>query len=155
MHNHGTDATNRGGIAMRPERIPNETRSNYSREQAVIELARKGDANAFEQLYSAHKRLVYGICVRMTRGNISLAEDLTQEVFIQVYRKMQSFRGESAFSTWLHRVTFNAVLMRLRKPVVPEVSLEELQPEQEDAAPKEEFGSYDLCLEGRCVNSSV
>jgi RNA polymerase sigma-70 factor, ECF subfamily len=152
MHNHGTDATNLGGIAMRPEkqseRVPNATRSNYSREQAVIELARKGDANAFEQLYTAHKGRVYSLCVRMTRGNTSLAEDLTQEVFIQVYRKIQSFRGESAFSSWLHRVTVNAVLMRLRKPVVPEVSLEELQPEQEDAAPKVDFGSYDLRLEG-------
>jgi RNA polymerase sigma-70 factor, ECF subfamily len=140
---------------MRRERISNATLRDCSRERAVIELAQNGDANAFEQLYSAHKRRVYGICVRMTRGNTSLAEDLTQEVFIQVYRKIRSFRGESAFSTWLHRVTFNAVLMRLRKPVVAEVSFEELQPEQEDAAPKEEFGSYDLCLEGRCVNSSV
>jgi len=121
---------------MRPEkqseRVPNATRSNYSREQAVIKLARKGDVNAFEQLYTAHKRRVYGICVRMTRGNTSFAEDLTQEVFIQVYRKIRSFRGESAFSTWLHRITVNAVLMRLRKPVVPEISFEELEPEQED-----------------------
>jgi RNA polymerase sigma-70 factor, ECF subfamily len=138
----------KAGLPMRPERMANATLSDYPREQAVIELARKGDANAFEQLYTAHKGRVYSLCVRMTRGNTSLAEDLTQEVFVQVYRKIQSFRGESAFSTWLHRVTVNAVLMRLRKPVVPEVSLEELQPEQEDAAPKVDFGSYDLRLEG-------
>ncbi len=133
---------------MKPERIPNATLRHYSSERTLIELAQNGDANAFEKLYAAHKRRVYGTCVRMTRGNTSLAEDLTQEVFMQVYRKMQSFRGESAFSTWLHRVTVNAVLMRLRKPVVPEVSLEEFQPEQEEAAPKADFGSYDLRLEG-------
>jgi RNA polymerase sigma-70 factor (ECF subfamily) len=136
---------------MRPEkqseRIPNATRRDYSREKAVIELAQKGDAKAFEQLYTAHKGRAYSLCIRMTRGNTGLAEDLTQEVFLQAYRKIQSFRGESAFSTWLHRITINAVLMRPRKPVVQEISFEELQPEQEDAAPKEEFGRYDLRLE--------
>jgi RNA polymerase sigma-70 factor (ECF subfamily) len=133
---------------MRPERIQNPTRSDYSRERTVIERAQRGDADAFEQLYTEHKGRVYSLCVRMTRGNAGLAEELTQEIFIQVYRKIQSFRGESAFSTWLHRVTVNAVLMRLRKPVVPEVSFEELQQEQEKTAPKEEFGKDDLRLGG-------
>lgn len=140
------------GAGMRPEKHSEQTRketpSNYSRERAVIELAQKGDAKAFEQLYSAHKKRVYSLCVRMTRGNTGLAEELTQEIVLQAYRKIQSFRGESAFSTWLHRITVNAVLMHLRKPVVPGISFEELQPEQEDAAPKEQFGRYDLRLEG-------
>ena len=120
---------------------------SYSHEQAAIELAQKGDANAFDQLYTAHKRRVYSLCLKMTRGNIGLAEELTQEVFIQVHRKIQGFRGESAFSTWLHRIAFNVVLMHLRKRVVPEISFEELQPEREDAAPKMEFGGDDSRLE--------
>ena len=124
------------------------SRRDYSREWAIIELAQKGDAKAFEHLYSAHKKHVYSLCVRMTRGNTGLAEELTQEIFLQAYRKIQSFRGESAFSTWLRSITVNAVLMHLRKRIVPEISFEELQPEQEDAAPKEEFGRYDLRLEG-------
>ena len=69
---------------------------------------------AFEEVFTLHHRRVYALCLRMT-GNVSEAEDVTQEVFIQVFRKMDSFRGEAAFSTWLHRVTINQVLMRFRK----------------------------------------
>jgi RNA polymerase sigma-70 factor (ECF subfamily) len=81
------------------------------------ELTRKaaaGDPKAFEELYHRHHRRVYGICLRMT-GNVSEAEDLTQESFIQLHRKVGSFRGESAFATWLHRLTVNQVLMHFRK----------------------------------------
>ena len=146
---------NNCGAVMRPEKqsepIRGMTRS-YPHAQAVIELAQKGDAKAFEQLYTAHKGRVYSLCVRMTRGNTGFAEELTQEIFLQAYRKIQSFRGESAFSTWLHRITVNAVLMHLRKRVVQEISFEELQPEQQEDAPhaptKEQFGRYDLHLEG-------
>lgn len=123
------------------------TGSNYSSEKAVIALAQKGDGKAFEQLYTAHKRRVYSLCVRMTRGNSGLAEELMQEAFLQVHRKIQTFRGESAFSTWLHRLVFNIVMMRLRRAVVQEVPFEELQPQQEDDAPKKEFGGDDLRLE--------
>ena len=69
---------------------------------------------AFEQLYQRHNRRVYSLCLRMT-GNVSEAEDLAQEVFIQLFRKIGSFRGESAFTTWLHRLTVNQVLMHFRK----------------------------------------
>lgn len=103
--------------------MPNMTGSNYSSEKAVIALAQKGDGKAFEQLYTAHKRRVYSLCVRMTRGNSGLAEELMQEAFLQVHRKIQTFRGESAFSTWLHRLVFNIVMMRLRRAVVQEVPL--------------------------------
>src|ERR1043165_90863 len=65
---------------------------------------------AFEQLYQRHNRRVYSLCLRMT-GNVSEAEDLAQEVFIQLFRKIGSFRGESAFTTWLHRLTVNQVRM--------------------------------------------
>ena len=69
---------------------------------------------AFEQLYERHNRRVYSLCLRMTQ-NVSEAEDLAQEVFIQLFRKIGSFRGESAFTTWLHRLTVNQVLMHFRK----------------------------------------
>ncbi|HKV40830.1 MAG TPA: RNA polymerase sigma factor [Blastocatellia bacterium] len=82
-----------------------------------IELARAaaaGDSEAFEKLYRQHYRRVYSLCLRML-GDAALAEDLTQEVFLQVYRKIGSFRGDSAFTTWLHSLTVNQVLMHFRK----------------------------------------
>jgi RNA polymerase sigma-70 factor, ECF subfamily len=85
--------------------------------QTDYELGQKaaqGDMAAFEQLYQRHNRRVYSLCLRMT-GNVSEAEDLAQEVFIQLFRKIGSFRGESAFTTWLHRLTVNQVLMHFRK----------------------------------------
>ena len=69
---------------------------------------------AFEQLYERHHRRVYSLCLRMTQ-NVAQAEDLAQEAFIQLFRKIGSFRGESAFTTWLHRLTVNQVLMHFRK----------------------------------------
>ena len=80
-------------------------------------LAAAGDLKAFEDIYKAYHRRVYSRCLRMTR-NVSEAEDLTQDVFVQLFRKLKTFRGESSFSTWLHRITVNAVLMHFRKPVV-------------------------------------
>jgi RNA polymerase sigma-70 factor, ECF subfamily len=68
----------------------------------------------FHELYQAHHRRVYSICLRMTR-DASEAEDLTQEVFVHLFRTLGSFRGESAFTTWLHRMTVNQVLMHFRK----------------------------------------
>jgi RNA polymerase sigma-70 factor (ECF subfamily) len=74
----------------------------------------RGDLLPFEELFKLHHGKVYAVCFRMTR-NIAEAEDLTQEVFIQVFRKLHTFRGQSAFTTWLHRLTFNHVLMHFRK----------------------------------------
>lgn len=85
-----------------------------------LELARAaagGNMAAFEEIYSRHHRRVYSICLRMLQ-NTSEAEDLTQDVFIQLYRKIGSFRGDSAFTTWLHRMTVNQVLMHFRKRTV-------------------------------------
>jgi RNA polymerase sigma-70 factor (ECF subfamily) len=76
-----------------------------------------GDMQAFEELYDRYHRRVYALCLRMT-NNVAEAEDLAQEVFIHVYRKIGSFRGESAMMTWLHRVTVNKVLMHFRKNAV-------------------------------------
>jgi len=81
-------------------------------------------------------------------GNTAEAEDLTQEAFLQLYRKIGTFRGESAFSTWLHRLAVNVVLMHLRKKGLQAVSLEEsLEPQQEDG-PKKEIGARDKVLAG-------
>ncbi len=80
----------------------------------MAQAASNGDMSAFEQLYERHNRRVYSLCLRMT-SNTAEAEDLTQEVFIQLFRKTGSFRGESAFTTWLHRLTVNQVLMHFRK----------------------------------------
>ena len=82
-----------------------------------FELAQRsaaGDISAFEELYERHHRRVFSLCLRMT-ANTSEAEDLAQEAFIQLFRKIGSFRGESAFTTWLHRLTVNQVLMHFRK----------------------------------------
>ena len=111
-------------------------------EAEAIERAKNGDADAFSKLYALHKRRVYTLCLRML-GNVSEAEDMTQEAFLHLFRKLGSFRGESAFSTWLHRLTVNLVLMHLRKKGLQLVSLEEtINPSEEDA-PKRDFGSRD------------
>jgi RNA polymerase sigma-70 factor (ECF subfamily) len=80
----------------------------------LVRAAAAGDAAAFEQLYQQHYRRVYSLCLRML-SSTTQAEDLTQEVFLQVFRKLGSFRGDSAFTTWLHRLTVNQVLMHFRK----------------------------------------
>jgi RNA polymerase sigma-70 factor (ECF subfamily) len=83
-------------------------------DHALAIAAAKGDLQAFETLYERHNRRVYSLCLRMTQ-NAAEAEDLAQESFIQLFRKIGSFRGESAFTTWLHRLTVNQVLMHFRK----------------------------------------
>ncbi|MGH9902081.1 MAG: RNA polymerase sigma factor [Pyrinomonadaceae bacterium] len=80
----------------------------------LAQRAAAGEMAAFERLYERHNRRVYSLCLRMT-SNTAEAEDLSQEVFIQLFRKIGSFRGESAFTTWLHRLTVNQVLMHFRK----------------------------------------
>ena len=82
-------------------------------------------------------------------GNTAEAEDLTQEAFLQLFRKISTFRGESAFSTWLHRLAVNVVLMKLRKKSGTETSLEEVtEPDEESGGPRREFGAPDLSLTG-------
>jgi RNA polymerase sigma-70 factor (ECF subfamily) len=121
--------------------------STDSNEAELIEKAKQGNAQAFQGLYDKHKRRVYSLCLRMT-ANTAEAEDLTQEAFLQLYRKIGTFRGESAFSTWLHRLSVNVVLMHLRKKSLPSVSLEETTQGGEDDTPKKDFGAEDLALAG-------
>jgi RNA polymerase sigma-70 factor, ECF subfamily len=81
------------------------------------ELTRRaaaGDMQAFEELFRKHRRLVYGLSLRMTQ-DVAEAEDITQEVFVLLFRKVGGFRGEANFTTWLHRLTVNQVLMRFRR----------------------------------------
>jgi len=115
-------------------------------EAEAIERAKQGDAGAFEALYNLHKRRVYSLCLRMT-ANTAAAEDLTQEAFLQLFRKIGTFRGESAFSTWLHRMAVNVVLMQLRKKGLPVVPLEE-NIETEEESPRKEPGADDPRLAG-------
>ena len=91
-----------------------DPRQSVADERAWIRQAQRADARAFEALYRLHVDKIYGLCLRMT-GNVSEAEDCTQEAFIQAWKKMTKFRGDSAFSTWLHRIAVNAVLGRIRK----------------------------------------
>jgi RNA polymerase sigma-70 factor (ECF subfamily) len=91
-----------------------ENEKPQSTDYELAQKAAQGEMGAFEELYQRHNRRVYSLCLRMT-GNVSEAEDLAQEVFIQLFRKIGSFRGESAFTTWLHRLTVNQVLMHFRK----------------------------------------
>ena len=81
---------------------------------AVVREAARGETEAVGELYVRHRGRVYSLCRRMTR-NAADAEDLTQEVFIHLLGQIGSFRGESQFTTWLHRLTVNQVLMRLRR----------------------------------------
>jgi RNA polymerase sigma-70 factor, ECF subfamily len=116
-------------------------------EAEAIEQAKQGDARAFQFLYDLHKRRVYSLCLRMT-GNAAFAEDLTQEAFLQLFRKIGTFRGESAFSTWLHRMSVNVVLMQLRKKNLPVVPLEETMEGEEDGTIRKEPGAPDERLAG-------
>ena len=108
-------------------------------EAEAIDRAKAGDAESFEALYGLHKRRVYSLCLRMV-GNTAEAEDLTQEAFLQLYRKDCARSAASRrFSTWLHRLAVNVVLMHLRKKGLSEVSLDEtMEPQQEDG-PEERY----------------
>jgi RNA polymerase sigma-70 factor (ECF subfamily) len=92
-----------------------------------------GRPAVFDFVYRLHLRRVYALCLRMVRDPAQ-AEDLTQETFIQVYRKIHTFRGEAAFSSWLYRLTTNLVLMSLRHRTPVSASLDQI-----NSDPKLEF----------------
>jgi RNA polymerase sigma-70 factor (ECF subfamily) len=116
----------------------------------LVSKAQRGSEAAFEQLYRLHSRQVYHLCFRMTR-NRAEAEDLTQETFLQVYRKIGTFRGDAAFSSWLHRVAVNIVLMTFRKRCLDEVSRDEWVNADSDPVGDCELGSCDSRLAG-CID---
>jgi RNA polymerase sigma-70 factor (ECF subfamily) len=113
----------------------------------LLARAQAGDHQAFAQLYSLHKRRIYSLCLRMV-GNTAEAEDLTQEAFLQLHRKIATFRGDSAFSTWLHRLAINVVLMQLRKKGLSVISLDEAMEPAVEERPGRSFGEQDLTLSG-------
>ena len=122
-----------------------------SADAVILARAQAGDHAAFAQLYAMHKRRVYSLCLRML-GNVAEAEDLTQESFLQLHRKIATFRGDSAFSTWLHRLTINVVLMHLRRKGLNLISLDEaLDPGSDHGAAHGQarnFGAPDMRLSG-------
>lgn len=93
-------------------------------EAILVRRALAGEADAFAKLFEAHRGRVYAVCLRMT-NNPADADDLTQEAFIQAFRKLATFRGDSALSTWLHRVAVNTALMHFRRQAVPKAAIEE------------------------------
>ena len=93
----------------------------------IVERAKNGDITAFGELYTLYKTPVYNLCFRLTKGAAADAEDLTQEVFLQVFRKVHGFRGEAAFGSWLYRVATNVAMMHLRKRRVEEIPIEVLE----------------------------
>jgi RNA polymerase sigma-70 factor (ECF subfamily) len=122
-----------------------ETKRDES-ERSLVQRAQRGDEQAFATLFQLHKKRVYAVCLMMTK-DVAEAEDLTQEAFLQVFRSVGSFRCESAFSTWLHRIAVNTVLMKLRRRKSPPVSLDE--PVSPDSPPlRREIGKTDLRLSG-------
>ena len=113
-----------------------------------IRLAQQGDPAAFEIIYRRYSARVYAVCLRMVHDPVE-AEDLAQEAFMQVFRKLNTFRGESAFSTWLHRVAVNLVLMRLRKKSPPTVSIDAMADQDNETSSRAiDIGVPDLLLEG-------
>jgi RNA polymerase sigma-70 factor (ECF subfamily) len=126
--------------------IARQTESNLTEAEAIRQ-AKEGDAAAFEYLYLANCRRVYGLCLRMIK-NPSEAEDLTQQAFLQVYRKIGTFRGASGFSTWLHRVTVNVVLMHIRRKKPTEVLAEDLGRHSSNGEGSRECGPSDTSMLG-------
>jgi len=125
-----------------------EVRISDSQEAEAIRQAQRGDGNAFELLYRLHSSRVFALCLRMLK-NTAEAEDLTQETFLTVFRAIRTFRGHSAFSSWLHRVTMNCVLMHIRRKALAQVSLEELvRNGEKSGSQRKELRHFDLRLKG-------
>lgn len=116
-------------------------------EAEAIEGVKRGDSECFEFLYELHKRRVYSICLRITRDK-GEAEEFTQDAFLQLYRKISSFRGDSTFSTWLRRLVINIALMNLRKKRLTLVPLDDTVETGDEEGPRKEYGSEDQALTG-------
>ena len=124
---------------------PKLPEKDHSFDPELIARAQNGEETAFEALFHCHKQHVYFLCLRMIKNRAD-AEQLTQDVFLQVFRKIHTFRGDSAFSTWLHRLSVNTVLMRLRRKTVSETPLEGTRRGEEFDEPQREFGAADPLL---------
>jgi len=130
-----------------PAAIPLAKKQQDDTIETLVQRAQRGDEQAFAALYQLHSKRIFAVCLRMTK-DVTDAEDLTQEAFLQVFRTISSFRGDSAFSTWLYRVAVNTVLMKLRRRKTPPlVSLDE-PVSNESSSPKRDVGRDDLHLRG-------
>jgi RNA polymerase sigma-70 factor (ECF subfamily) len=117
-------------------------------EQDLIRFAQTGNIEALSVIYEKYSRRVFNICLRMIRDR-SDAEDLTQDVFVQLFRKIHTFRGQSAFSTWLHRLAVNMVLMEIRSRKSHRYALVPIEVKSdEDESLYDPFGREDLNLRG-------
>ena len=116
-------------------------------ERSLVQRAQRGDEQAFATLFQLHKKRVYSVCLQMTK-DVADAEDLTQEAFMQVFRSVNSFRGDSAFSTWLYRVAVNTVLMKLRRRKSPPLLSLDEPVSSESPTLKREVGKQDPSLSG-------
>ena len=133
-------------VIASPSAVVETSQAVPNADSNLVARAKQGDREAFATLFELHKRKVYSLCLRMT-GDVVEAEDFTQDVFIQVFRKIASFRGDASFSTWLYRVAVNTVLMELRKKHPKQVSLDE--PVSTDSSSlQRDVGRSDLDLEG-------
>lgn len=119
---------------------------NQMDEDALVEGARRNDMRAFEQLYRLHSGRIYGLCFRLCNDR-EMAEDLTQEAFVLAWRKLDSFRGESAFGSWLYRISTNLVLsyLRKRKPLITSLDYENYE-QADNIAPPEEQMSLEAAI---------
>jgi len=156
------------GFASSPSRktrhFPSHGKPNYSKKteseqtrlgesqgaplNRAIRLAQRGDSVAFEYIYRLHARRVYALCLRLVRDPVE-AEDLAQETFLLLFRKIHTFRGESAFSSWLYRLTANVVFMSFRKKKLATNWLESLtETDDEGSSTGHEIGGVDLRLSG-------
>lgn len=141
-----TFATPRSLPLRKEPPVNNEPTAQPASILETVARAKAGDERAFATLFDSHKKRVYSLCFLMT-GNAAEAEDLSQDAFVQVYRKLASFRGDSAFSTWLYRVAVNTVLMQRRKRGLKVVSLDE-PITTESKSISREYGQRDLDLAG-------
>jgi RNA polymerase sigma-70 factor, ECF subfamily len=114
----------------------------------VIRLAQDGDSAAFEDIYRVHSARIYALCLRLVRDPAE-AEDFTQDVFLKLFRKIHTFRDESAFSSWLYRLAANQVLMTFRKKKLAMSSLESTTESDDEISPTQlQIGITDLRLSG-------
>ena len=117
--------------------------TNRNLDADLIRRAQQGDSEAFATLFHTHKMRIYSLCLRMT-NNAAEAEDLAQDAFLQVFRKLATFRGDSALSTWLYRIAVNTVLMHFRRKTPCRVSLDEPVRNQDDSrSVRREYGTRD------------
>lgn len=117
-----------------------------SSEMEIVRVAQTGDIEALTWLYDKYRRRIFNLCLRMIRDHAD-AEDLTQDVFVQLFRKISTFREQSAFSTWLHRLAVNMVLMEIRSRKTQRYSLIPLEGNAEDDESMHELlGREDLDL---------